>query len=199
MDLKIKELIYRKDKLVSKEDCLYFINIFEKYINLTSSEESIKYIEGQNHKIEKDNYKVLNLSRLSENQEIKQVLNLSIKYIGQIIKEYVEYLKLNISSAIDARYMNSTSHVRILKYETGHFIKDHLDTDLDHRASCTLNLNEEYEGGEFTFFSGKQIETFKTGDAMIFPAEHIWVHGTKPVTKGTRYAINCFLKNIDKQ
>jgi predicted 2-oxoglutarate/Fe(II)-dependent dioxygenase YbiX len=28
---------------------------------------------------------------------------------------------------------------------------------------------------------------------MIFPAEQIWVHGVQPVTKGTRYAINCFL------
>ena len=28
---------------------------------------------------------------------------------------------------------------------------------------------------------------------MIFPAEPIWIHGTDPVTKGTRYCINCFL------
>jgi predicted 2-oxoglutarate/Fe(II)-dependent dioxygenase YbiX len=70
-----------------------------------------------------------------------------------------------------------------------------LDVDPNIRASCTLNLNEEYEGGELIFFSGKHIETFKTGDAMIFPAEPIWIHGTKPVLSGTRYAINCFLKS----
>ena len=29
---------------------------------------------------------------------------------------------------------------------------------------------------------------------MIFPAEPIWVHGTEPITKGTRYCINCFLE-----
>jgi hypothetical protein len=198
MDLKIKDLVYRKDKLVSKEDCLYFINLYEKYAHLSISETSVKYLENKEHIKETDNYKALNLNSLSDNDEIKKAITVSFKYIGQMIKEYVEYLKLNISSAIDGRYINATSHIRILKYETGHFIKDHLDTDLDNRASCTLNLNEEYEGGEFTFFSGKQIETFKTGDAMIFPAEHIWVHGTKPIIKGTRYAINCFLKNIDK-
>ena len=42
---------------------------------------------------------------------------------------------------------------------------------------------------------GKIKESFKTGDAMIFPAEPIWVHGTEPITKGTRYSINCFLQN----
>ena len=34
---------------------------------------------------------------------------------------------------------------------------------------------------------------FKTGDAIIFPAEPIWIHGTEPITKGSRYSINCFL------
>ena len=29
---------------------------------------------------------------------------------------------------------------------------------------------------------------------MIFPAEPIWIHGTEPITEGTRYAINCFLR-----
>ena len=56
-----------------------------------------------------------------------------------------------------------------------------------------LNLNEDYEGGEFRFFDGQIKEVFKTGDAMLFPAEPIWIHGTEPVTKGTRYSINCFL------
>jgi hypothetical protein len=30
---------------------------------------------------------------------------------------------------------------------------------------------------------------------MIFPAEPIWIHGTKPILSGTRYSINCFLKS----
>jgi predicted 2-oxoglutarate/Fe(II)-dependent dioxygenase YbiX len=62
------------------------------------------------------------------------------------------------------------------------------------RASCTLNLNENYEGGDFRFFNGKLKEKFKTGDAMIFPAEPIWIHGTEPITKGARYSVNCFLQ-----
>ena len=39
-----------------------------------------------------------------------------------------------------------------------------------------------------------KIYIYKTGDAMIFPAEPIWIHGTEPITKGIRYSVNCFLK-----
>ena len=31
---------------------------------------------------------------------------------------------------------------------------------------------------------------------MLFPAEPIWIHGTEPITKGTRYSINCFLHDL---
>ena len=75
----------------------------------------------------------------------------------------------------------------------GQSIIDHSDVDYRTRASCTLNLNEDYEGGEFRFFNGQIKESFKTGDAILFPAEPIWIHGTEPIIKGTRYAINCFL------
>jgi len=58
----------------------------------------------------------------------------------------------------------------------------------------SINLKDDYEGGEFRFFDGQIKEVFKTGDAMLFPAEPIWIHGTEPITKGTRYSINCFLQ-----
>lgn len=110
-----------------------------------------------------------------------------------MVLNYVNFLKIKISKAITDSWINTTSHIRILKYCKGEQILDHLDLGLLNRASCTLNLNEEYTGGEFSFFSGKNLKTFKTGDAMIFPAEPIWVHGTKPIQSGIRYAINCFL------
>jgi predicted 2-oxoglutarate/Fe(II)-dependent dioxygenase YbiX len=119
---------------------------------------------------------------------------LAYVYIKTMIFNYTLFLQKNISSALNSNYMKCTHNIRILKYEKNEEIKDHLDVGPNIRASCTLNLNEEYTGGEFTFFSKKHIVTFKTGDAMIFPAEQIWIHGTKPILSGTRYAINCFLK-----
>ena len=111
--------------------------------------------------------------------------------------------KLNWSKIIEENLFIITIDVffkfRILKYEKGQSIKDHSDVGGNIRASCTLNLNEDYEGGEFIFFEGQIKEVFKTGDAMLFPAEPIWIHGTEPITKGIRYSINCFLQEWIKK
>ena len=49
--------------------------------------------------------------------------------------------------------------LRLMKYETGAKIHPHSDHDPYIYGSCTFNLNEEYEGGEFVFFRGnKKIE-----------------------------------------
>ena len=126
MNLKIKDLIYRKDKIMPEKVCQYFIDFFKNNIEKTGKEASKKLIEG-----EPISYQLDNVNRRN-------------------------------------------------------------------RAACTINLNEDYEGGEFSFFSGKELYTFKTGDSIIFPAEPIFIHGTKKIKKGTRYSINCFLYNINQ-
>ena len=197
MDLKIKDLIYRQNNLVPKDKCKYFVDTFEKYKDKSDFESSLKYTEeAKKNERERDNFKCLNLSDFYKTDiEIKKAADLASFYISLMILNYTNFLKVNISKFITDRYINKTSNIRILKYSVGEQIIDHLDVNSNTRASCTLNLNEEYTGGEFTFFSGKHIETFKTGDAMIFPAEPIWIHGTKPILSGTRYSINCFLKS----
>ena len=189
---KISDLKYRINGLVPKNVCKKIINIFEKYPELNGVEGSYKY---QTKKRETDNFKCLNLSRIENpNEDILYSLNEAKKYIAIMIANYVLYIKSKkISPTFSDFLINSTQNIRILKYKKGQSIKDHTDVDAKIRASCTLNLNENYEGGEFRFFDGQIKEVFKTGDAMLFPAEPIWIHGTEPVTKGTRYSINCFL------
>ena len=189
---KISDLKYRINRLVPKDVCHKIIDIFEKYPELNRLESSYKY---QTKKSEEDNFKCLNLSRIENpNEDILYALNEARKYISIMIANYVLYIKSKkISPVFNDKLISSSSNIRILKYAVGQSIKDHTDVGGTIRASCTLNLNEDYEGGEFRFFDGQIKETFKTGDAMLFPAEPIWIHGTEPVTKGTRYSINCFL------
>jgi len=188
---KITDLKFHIDKLVPKDVCKYFIDFYENNTEVSFPEESYKY---QTKKHEEDNFKCINLTRCSlENKKFKKPLELAKRYINIMITNYVLYVQKNICPTFDATLISKSYNVRILKYEKGQSIKDHSDVDPSTRASCTLNLNEDYEGGEFRFFDGQIKHSFKTGDAMIFPAEPIWIHGTEPITKGTRYAINCFL------
>jgi Rps23 Pro-64 3,4-dihydroxylase Tpa1-like proline 4-hydroxylase len=193
-DHKISDLKYRINGLVPKNVCQKIIEILEQYPELHFSESSFKY---KTKRQEEDNFKCLNLSRIDNpNEDIQYALNEAKKYISIMIANYVLYIRSKkISPTFTDKLINSSSNIRILKYETGQCIKDHADVDATIRASCTLNLNEDYKGGEFRFFDGQIKEVFKTGDAMIFPAEPIWIHGTEPITEGTRYSINCFLKS----
>ena len=191
---KISDLKYRINGLVSKDICQKIIEIFEKYPELNGTESSYKY---KTETDEMDNFRCLNLSRINNpNEDITWALETASRYINIMVTNYVLYIKSKkISPTFNSHLINASQNIRILRYEKGQCIKDHCDVDWRTRASCTLNLNEDYEGGEFRFFDGQIKDTYKTGDAMIFPAEPIWIHGTEPITKGTRYSINCFLHN----
>ena len=190
-DHKITDLKFHINNLVPKHICKKLINIYEKYSELCILECSYKF-KSQKH--EQDNYSTLNLSRIKNpNKDTKEALEICKTYISIMISNYVFYIKKNICPNFSNIHISKTHNIRILKYDVGQCIKDHSDIDSNVRASCTLNLNEDYEGGEFRFFDGQIKHSFKTGDAMIFPAEPIWIHGTEPITKGARYSINCFL------
>jgi hypothetical protein len=195
--LDIRQLIYRQEKLITKNQCAYFIDFFEKHVNKSTIEGSTKYkVEGE-IKHEEDNFLSLNLSKLYNEPGFKEITDIAFSLISTMVLNYTQYLKINITTAIVSNYMQKTNNIRIMRYKEGQEIKDHLDIgNLNHRASCTINLNSNYEGGEFSFFSSKHLLNLKEGEGIIFPAEQIWIHGVRPVTKGTRYAINCFLSPI---
>jgi S-adenosylmethionine synthetase len=192
--LDIRQLIYRQKKLITKNQCVYFIDFFEKHVDKSSAEVSTKYKVDGEIKREEDNYLSLNLSRLYNEPGFKEVADVAFSLISTMVLNYTQYLKINITAAIVSYYMQKTNNIRIMRYKIGQEIKDHLDiSHSNRRASCTINLNSNYEGGEFSFFSGKHLLNLKEGEGIIFPAEQIWIHGVRPVTKGTRYSINCFL------
>ena len=188
---KITDLKFHIDKLVPKDVCKYFIDVYENNTKHSTTEFSYKF---ETKKFEDDNFTCINLTTLSlEDNNFIKPLELAKRYINIMITNYVMHIKNKMCHTFDATLICNSYNVRILKYEKGQCIKDHSDVGGSIRASCTLNLNEDYEGGEFRFFNGQIKHSFKTGDAMLFPAEPIWIHGTEPIKKGTRYAINCFL------
>lgn len=64
-------------------------------------------------------------------------------------------------------------------------------TGLERKLSLTLQLNDDYEGGEFEINGGSEanpvkVET-KIGRAILFPS--FMIHRVKPVTKGVRKSL----------
>ena len=87
------------------------------------------------------------------------------------------------------------THFRINCYETGGFMKEHIDnihhshgqkTGYPHLTSLIF-LNDDYEGGEF-ILCGKSLEK-KKGSAVVFPSNFMFPHEVQKVVSGIRYSI----------
>lgn len=83
----------------------------------------------------------------------------------------------------------------LLRYNVGSFYAPHTDDHINVKrtVSCSFALNDDYEGGEFSFFKGKLKYNLKKGDALMFPSNFVYPHEVMLVKKGTRYSIVTWL------
>jgi len=190
-DHKIIDLKFHLKGLINQDVCSELINFFEDNKHMAGSESSYKYPAN---KIQKDNCTFLNISELRGRPEFVNPYNTILKYLRIVLTQYEIYVREKLCFTYKNTFMTNTNNIRIIKYNVGEQIKDHSDVTETTRGSLTINLNDDYEGGEFRFFGGQVKVNLSAGEAMLFPAEPVWIHGTEPVTKGARYAINCFLR-----
>jgi predicted 2-oxoglutarate/Fe(II)-dependent dioxygenase YbiX len=69
--------------------------------------------------------------------------------------------------------------------------KEHTDHfDLHPRIlSCSIILNDNYDGGDFTFFKGKYIVKKEAATILMFPSNFCFPHAVTSVTNGDRHSI----------
>lgn len=79
----------------------------------------------------------------------------------------------------------------LLRYNQGQFYIQHTDSFAEQQrsVSCSVCLNDDYEGGEFAFFNRELKFSLKKGSVIMFPSNFMYPHEIMPVTKGTRYSI----------
>jgi predicted 2-oxoglutarate/Fe(II)-dependent dioxygenase YbiX len=84
----------------------------------------------------------------------------------------------------------------LLKYEVGTYFKEHVDHSPRNTRtiSCSMILNDDFEGGDFAFFDKEHIIKANKGDVIMFPSNFLYRHQVLPVTKGTRYSIITWFK-----
>ena len=99
----------------------------------------------------------------TRNKIDEKIFNIITNNLQKYLKKYDSFGYVQISE--DTGYM-------LLRYKTGDYVKKHVDTSSDqHRTlSCSLILNDDYEGGEITFFDGEIKPNLKRGDLLIFPS-----------------------------
>jgi predicted 2-oxoglutarate/Fe(II)-dependent dioxygenase YbiX len=90
-----------------------------------------------------------------------------------------------------ANNFSGDSGYTLLKYELDGEYKYHIDDSsiTPRKLSLSLTLNDDFEGGEFSFFYGQKNYKLNKGDGIMFPSNFMYPHAVLPITSGVRYSI----------
>lgn len=185
----LPDLILHLKNVVPKDECDDYIHEFERRKVGAEYETSLN---SQTKIHEKSNYKVVTLTESYQNYDRL------IATMNRGLKNWIEHLEtFNAFNTVFYKKKLLYPHkLRILKYQKDCYIHPHTDVDVFEHASITINLNDNYEGGQFCFFNKKHILNLGIGDILVFPADPFWVHEVSPITSGTRYSINSFVCSV---
>jgi predicted 2-oxoglutarate/Fe(II)-dependent dioxygenase YbiX len=183
----LEQYIHVFDDVLSEELC---DKVLKEYENSGEWANTQIGAEGTVDKLIR-NCKEIHLSCdeiLGRNYEVrKEIDNMVHKCVSNIIQKYREIHK-DFSIDIDTGY-------NLLKYDEGDFYIEHTDSfkQQQRSLSCSLQLNDDYTGGEFAFFGKDVILKSKKGSAIVFPSNFMYPHEIMPVIHGTRYSIITWL------
>lgn len=179
--LKESEYIKVYDNVVPDELCDMII---EEYKNDEWSEATIMKGEVEKSIRNCQNIGISQSYRISKNPEYRRKLDTNIFVCTSKALQYYmddfEYVNIERDTGYD-----------LLRYKEGEFYEEHIDSFIHHNRSisCSLMLNDDYDGGEFSFFKRKLKFKLKKGSVIMFPSNFMFPHEILPVQKGTRYSI----------
>jgi len=121
---------------------------------------------------------------IDKNYEVRKFIDVELhqqllKVVEMYSKEFLEF-----SPNIDTGY-------ELLMYESGQFYTQHTDSFIHQQrsVSCSLTLNDDYVGGEFSFFDREMMIRNSVGSVIVFPSNFMYPHEIMPVIEGTRYSV----------
>lgn len=174
--------IFVLENIVSNELCDGILN---EYMDSNEWFDTIVGSKGDiNKKIRNCTTIEISLNKVIEKKNIRKSLDDEVfKCAKKSIEKYNEKFKY--------AHVLKDSGYQLLKYEKGGFYTQHVDsfTERPRTISCSFILNNNFKGGEFSFFDNKLIYPLKKGSAIMFPSNFLYPHSVLPVTEGTRYSI----------
>lgn len=188
--MNLSELALVIRNFLPESECKEYISLFEQKKICAGFESYANANTGQISK-----HKSGKTLLLSNKDAHYKPINSKIESALQCWLDYLrEKQMFNIHVLKDALLF--ARQIKIIKYEKNSSMDPHTDWNYFNLASVTLNLNSEYQGGEFVFFNGRKKISLGKGDALIFPADCFWTHNISTITDGSRYCINSFIKCV---
>jgi len=181
------DLILIVDNVISDDESELLISEFE----------TKKTFKERSREINSSDYLETDADFIDLNPKTKtqQIANDKTNIMVGHYKDYIEKLGNFDTHGLIAN-LEYAHKYRIIKYDIGQSFHDHVDNRPFIFGSCSVALNDDYEGGEYNFFRGGHRVKLKKGQGMIWPADFFFVHGVNTITNGCKYSMNSFLGDI---
>ena len=115
------------------------------------------------------------------------------KIFNNVFKSYINEFKF-----FDSVMLKNSGFDHVLyKGSESHEYKEHVDLSKFNEPrilTCSLLLNDDYEGGNFSFFEGEYIISRLAYSAIVFPSNFCFPHAITPVFKGDRHVIITWIR-----
>ena len=187
--MNLEHFIHVEKNAISDELCK---QIIEEYDDVDD------WKPGTINDYEINEYRKCEVVYLSQEETLERNLKTRKRIDERLFNIITNHLKKYLEKYNSLGYIQVTEDTgyMLLRYKTGDYVKKHVDTSSDqHRTlSCSLILNDDYEGGEISFLDGKVKPHLKKGDLVIFPSSFTYPHQVLPITSGTRYSIITWIR-----
>lgn len=179
----LKDYILVLEDIIPEKLCDSILNEYE------NSNEWLDTVVSSKSNINKEirNCTTIKMSlnnAIEKNKNVRKSLDDEVfQSTKKAIEKYNEKFKL--------AHVSKDSGYELLKYEKGGFYIEHVDsfTEAPRTISCSFILNNDFKGGEFSFFNNTLVYPLKKGSAIMFPSNFLYPHSVLPVIDGTRYSI----------
>ena len=187
--MNLEDFIHIENNAISNDFCK---QIIEEY------DDPDDWKPGTINDYEVNDYRKCEVVYLSQEETLEKNLKTRKRIDERLFSIITIHLKKYLKKYDSLGYIQikEDTGYMLLRYKTGDYVKKHVDTSSDqHRTlSCSLILNDDYEGGEISFFDGEIKPNLKKGDLIIFPSSFTYPHQVLPIKNGIRYSIITWIR-----
>jgi hypothetical protein len=148
-------------------------------------------------------------SQIEWDNQLNKITNPLAKYIANVFfsctKQYVEENQIVLDNwvhgapTICSHSPKEDTDSLAMQYHTDFIMSQSENPGYKHSLTCTIYINENYDGGEISYKIFKDNENYelftykpKSGDAIVFPSTEPYFHGVKKALKSDKYFIRMF-------
>lgn len=177
--------------------------MFENYLDKALTKELVAFAEQRNGErmmvIDDKASTPDNIVKMEDERRVTERVDLGER--RRDVTLMVKTIFTELAAKCFGRYLDWFEPPDLMRYREGGFYIRHADSEnmdyeaktwskvIDRDISLLIYLNEDFEGGELSFYKFNYQIRPRAGAVVLFPSDHRYLHQAEQVTKGVRYAI----------